>query len=144
MRSGTQERSGPRRSTSAQTYRMPSVALALARSAMWMTVAAQQCAETGFRAVDLSGDARRNSATRRPRVATAGTLSVVVQEFTEAAPHSRIAFSSIASNTGARSPGEELMTCSTSAVAVSRQRLVTLGLLRPAGCARQAAAGDRR
>ena len=35
-----------------------------------------------------------------------------------AAPHSRIAFSSIASNTGARSPGEELMTCSTSAVAV--------------------------
>ncbi len=28
------------------------------------------------------------------------------------------AFSSIASNTGARSPGEELMTCNTSAVAV--------------------------
>ena len=36
----------------------------------------------------------------------------------EAASHSRIAFSSIASNTGARSPGEELMTCNTSAVAV--------------------------
>ena len=35
-----------------------------------------------------------------------------------AASHSRIAFSSIASNTGARSPGEELMTCNTSAVAV--------------------------
>ena len=35
-----------------------------------------------------------------------------------AAPHSRIAFSSIASNTGARSPGEALMTCNTSAVAV--------------------------
>ena len=35
-----------------------------------------------------------------------------------AAPHSRVAFSSIASNTGARSPGEELMTCKTSAVAV--------------------------
>ena len=27
------------------------------------------------------------------------------------ASHSRVAFSSIASNTGARSPGEELMTC---------------------------------
>ena len=36
----------------------------------------------------------------------------------KAASHSRIAFSSIASNTGARSPGEELMTCNTSAVAV--------------------------
>ena len=36
----------------------------------------------------------------------------------KAASHRRIAFSSIASNTGARSPGEELMTCSTSAVAV--------------------------
>src|SRR6516164_8216190 len=32
--------------------------------------------------------------------------------------HSDSAFSSIASNTGARSPGEELMTCNTSAVAV--------------------------
>ena len=36
----------------------------------------------------------------------------------KAASHSRIAFSSIASNTGARSPGEELMTSKTSAVAV--------------------------
>ena len=36
----------------------------------------------------------------------------------ERGPHSRIAFSSIASNTGARSPGEALMTCNTSAVAV--------------------------
>ena len=35
-----------------------------------------------------------------------------------AASHRRIAFSSIASNTGARSPGEALMTCNTSAVAV--------------------------
>jgi hypothetical protein len=34
------------------------------------------------------------------------------------APHSRSAFSSIASNTGFRSPGEELITCNTSAVAV--------------------------
>jgi len=34
------------------------------------------------------------------------------------ASHRPNAFSSIASNTGARSPGEELMTCSTSAVAV--------------------------
>ena len=32
--------------------------------------------------------------------------------------HSRIAFSSIASNTGARLPGEALITCNTSAVAV--------------------------
>jgi hypothetical protein len=35
-----------------------------------------------------------------------------------AASHSRIAFSSIASNTGVRSPGELLMTPRTSAVAV--------------------------
>src|SRR5260370_5552138 len=35
-----------------------------------------------------------------------------------AASHSRVALSSIASNTGASSPGEELMTCNTSAVAV--------------------------
>jgi hypothetical protein len=34
------------------------------------------------------------------------------------ASQSRIALSSIASNTGAKSPGEELMTWSTSAVAV--------------------------
>ena len=33
-------------------------------------------------------------------------------------PHSRIAFSSIASNTGVRLPGEALITCNTSAVAV--------------------------
>ena len=45
-----------------------------------------------------------------------------------AASHNRSAFSSIASNTGLRSPGEELMTCNTSAVAVSLfQRLVALG-----------------
>src|SRR5262249_26523783 len=37
-----------------------------------------------------------------------------------AASHRRIAFSSIASKTGARSPGEELMTPSTSAIALSR------------------------
>src|SRR5277367_3249528 len=35
-----------------------------------------------------------------------------------AASHSRVAFFSIASNTGARSPGEELMTCNTSELAV--------------------------
>ena len=34
------------------------------------------------------------------------------------APHSRIALSSTASNTGARLPGEALITCNTSAVAV--------------------------
>jgi len=39
-----------------------------------------------------------------------------------AASQSRIAFSSIASNTGARSPGDELMTCNTSAVAVCCSR----------------------
>ena len=44
------------------------------------------------------------------------------------------AFSSIASNTGARSPGEELMTCNTSAVAVccssaSSRSAVALGKL---------------
>jgi hypothetical protein len=32
--------------------------------------------------------------------------------------HNRIAFSSIASNTGARLPGDALITCNTSAVAV--------------------------
>ena len=41
-----------------------------------------------------------------------------VRSTPNAASHSRIALSSIASNTGARSPGEELMTCNTSAVAV--------------------------
>ena len=46
-------------------------------------------------------------------------LAVIGRKATpKAASHSRIAFSSIASNTGARSPGEELMTCNTSAVAV--------------------------
>jgi hypothetical protein len=38
------------------------------------------------------------------------------------APQRRVAFSSIASNTGARSPGDELMTWRTSAVAVCCSR----------------------
>jgi hypothetical protein len=38
------------------------------------------------------------------------------------ASHSRVALSSMASNTGARSPGEELMTPNTSAVAVCCSR----------------------
>src|SRR5215472_489503 len=38
--------------------------------------------------------------------------------FPHFASHSLWAFSSMASNTGVRSPGEELMTCNTSAVAV--------------------------
>jgi hypothetical protein len=38
----------------------------------------------------------------------------------KAASHNPSALSSIASNTGARSPGDELMTCKTSAVAVCR------------------------
>ena len=46
------------------------------------------------------------------------TFAVESPQDAEAASHKRIAFSSIASNTGARSPGEELMTCNTSAVAV--------------------------
>ena len=47
------------------------------------------------------------------------TLAVVsVTRMPNAASHSRIAFSSIASNTGARLPGEALITCNTSAVAV--------------------------
>ena len=54
-----------------------------------------------------------------PRIAAAWNRSPSIdRKVAEAAPHSRIAFSSIASNTGARSPGEELMTCNTSAVAV--------------------------
>ena len=48
----------------------------------------------------------------------AETLAVVGRKLPKAASHRRIAFSSIASNTGARSPGEELMTRKTSAVAV--------------------------
>src|SRR6516164_91362 len=43
-----------------------------------------------------------------------------VRRTPKGASHSRVAFSSIALNTGARSPGEELMTCNTSAVAASR------------------------
>jgi len=40
-----------------------------------------------------------------------------------------MAFSSIASNTGARSPGEELMTCNTSAVAVCRSSASRVSLI---------------
>jgi hypothetical protein len=49
-----------------------------------------------------------------------GRKTLPSQVFSEpiAASHTRIAFSRIASNTGARLPGEELMTCNTSAVAV--------------------------
>jgi len=39
-----------------------------------------------------------------------------------AASHNRVAFSSIASNTGARSPDEVLMTCNTSVIAVCCSR----------------------
>ena len=58
-------------------------------------------------------DRGRSIATSGKRLAVEGT-----QRLPDAASHSRTAFSSIASNTGARSPGEELMTCKTSAVAV--------------------------
>ena len=45
-------------------------------------------------------------------------LAVIGPHPPNTASHNRIALSSIASKTGARSPGEELMTCNTSAVAV--------------------------
>jgi hypothetical protein len=58
-------------------------------------------------------------ATGAPRTATARTRSpsATINSPNDASQR-RIAFSSIVSNTGARSPGEELMTWSTSAVAV--------------------------
>ena len=56
------------------------------------------------------------NATRRHGVEI--TRHRTCQSTPNAAPHSRIAFSSIASNTGVRLPGEALMTCNTSAVAV--------------------------
>ena len=58
---------------------------------------------------------------RRPRIATARNLLAVIERPTRrrrCSHRSRAPFPSIASNTGARSPGEELMTCNTSAVAV--------------------------
>jgi len=45
----------------------------------------------------------------------------------KAASHRRVAFSSMASNTGVRSPGEELMTCKTSGRGLALQPFVTLG-----------------
>ena len=49
---------------------------------------------------------------------TAKLLTIESCRLPDAASQSVCAFSKIASNTGVRSPGEELMTCSTSAVAV--------------------------
>src|SRR6516162_4424904 len=74
-------------------------------------------------------DAARPAFAGRPRIATARKLSPSARVRSPcAAPHKVCAFSRIAAKTGARSPGEELMTCNTSAVAVSSlQRLVTLG-----------------
>ena len=70
-------------------------------------VCAAVCAKFGeLRASSAHCDAARNC-----------SPSYIVK-LPNAASHSRIAFSSIASNTGARSPGDELITCSTSAVAV--------------------------
>jgi hypothetical protein len=46
-------------------------------------------------------------------------LAVITHHHAECRFAGRIAFSSIASNTGARLPGEELMTCNTSAVAAA-------------------------
>lgn len=47
-----------------------------------------------------------------------------------AAPHSVCAFASFASNTGLRSPGEELMTCKASAVAVLPLQFPLVSLIR--------------
>src|SRR5215469_1824451 len=44
----------------------------------------------------------------------------------QGASHSRVALSSIASNTGVRSPVDELMTCNTSAVGVAMGKLLVL------------------
>ena len=61
-------------------------------------------------------------------------LAIKVAEIPSAASQSRIAFSSIASNTGARSPGEELMTCNTSAVAVCCASASSRSALLSASC----------
>jgi hypothetical protein len=54
------------------------------------------------------------------------TLAIVGdQGAPRSTPHKLCALSKIAANTGARSPGEELMTCKTSAIAVSRARKLT-------------------
>src|SRR4051812_39978353 len=56
-----------------------------------------------------------------------------------AASHRLIAFSRIASNTGARSPGEELMTCNTSAVAVCCAKASSRSAVRSASSRRRSA-----
>ena len=70
--------------------------------------------------VGLPGSRRSStSSAGTPRSATARKSSPSkVKKVPKAASQRRIAFSSVASNTGARSPGEELMTCNTSEVAV--------------------------
>ena len=65
-----------------------------------------------------------------PNIAVAWKRSPSYVHKTPCAPlHSRVAFSSRASNTGARSPGDELMTCSTSAVAVCWSRASRVSLI---------------
>ena len=54
-------------------------------------------------------------------------LALIIIKLTKAASHRRVAFFSIASNTGTRSPGDELITCRTSAVAVCCSRASRLG-----------------
>ena len=64
----------------------------------------------------------------RPRAATVRAPSSMTVITPNAASHSRMAFSRIASNTGARSLGEELMTCEYLGYRVfTRQRLIVLG-----------------
>ena len=64
--------------------------------------------------------------------ATRGTDCRHMSTGSEAASHRLIAFSSIASNTGLRSPGDELMTCNTSAVAVCCSRASSRSAVRSA------------
>ncbi len=81
------------------------------------------------------GRCRRNdcaNASGNPCVATARTESSSYScKLPVRAPQSACAFSRIASKTGARSPGEELMTCSTSAVAVCCSSASRVSVMQP-------------
>ena len=79
----------------------------------------------------------RASDPARPRTATARTYSPSkICKLPWTTPQRLCAFSSIASNTGARSPGEELMTCNTSAVAVCCSRACFSSALQASSCRR--------
>ena len=81
---------------------------------MWTTtLPSKRSGEAGLRERGALADVRiPTKAAGTPRCATVRNARIVIShKAPNAASHSRIAFSSIASNTGARSPGEELMTC---------------------------------